>query len=443
MRKVKHTIVESNPAEQPSTYAWLVVAMLWLICFFNYADRQAIFSVFPLLQREMHLDTVQLGLLGSAFAWVYGLSGPVAGLLVDRVKRKWAILGGLQFWSIVCAASALSHGFGQLLFFRAAEGLGEAVYYPASTSLISDYHGPRSRSRALGLLVTSVYAGTVGGGIWAGAMAERYGWRLSFVVLGALGSLLGLGLTRFLKEKQRGSAEGELAPAAAAPLQARETLLSIARTPTALVLMAVFICANFVALVLLAWMPAYLYQHFHLTLAKAALIATLYPQVGSACGAFFGGYLADKLSQRTPRGRMLAQMIGVGCGAPFVVLSGRASTVHGVIAALVLWGFAKGMYDANIFASLFDVIRPEARGAASGLMNCVGWMIGGGTAPLVIGLLAKHIGLGASISLAAAGYVAAALLLLFGLLQTLPRDLMRVRQQRQAQAPTSLKWSAG
>ena len=46
--------------------------MLWTICFCNYADRQAIFSVFPLLEREMHLTPVQLGLLGSAFAWVYG-----------------------------------------------------------------------------------------------------------------------------------------------------------------------------------------------------------------------------------------------------------------------------------------------------------------------------------------------------------------------------------
>ena len=415
-----------------STYAWLVVAMLWLICFFNYADRQAIFSVFPLLQKEMHLDSVQLGLLGSAFAWVYGLSGPIAGLVVDRVRRKWAILGGLQFWSIVCAASALSHGFGQLLFFRAAEGLGEAVYYPASTSLISDYHGPRSRSRALGLLVTSVYAGTVGGGIWAGAMAERYDWRLSFVVLGALGSLLGLGLMRWLKEKPRGSAEGEPAALPAAPPRAGETLRMILRTPTALVLMAVFVCANFVALVLLAWMPAYLYQQFHFSLAKAAFIATLFPQAGSACGALFGGFLADRLSRRTPRGRMLAQTIGVGCGAPFVALCGRASTVHGVIAALVLWGFAKGMYDANIFASAFDVIRPESRGALSGLMNCVGWMIGGGAAPLVIGVMAKHFGLGASISFAAAAYVAAALLLLFGMLKTLPPDLLRMRQGAEA-----------
>ena len=76
---------KANPHMTPG-YKWLVVAMLWLISFFNYADRQAIFSVFPLLEREMHLTPVQLGLLGSAFAWVYGLGGPFAGMIVDRLS---------------------------------------------------------------------------------------------------------------------------------------------------------------------------------------------------------------------------------------------------------------------------------------------------------------------------------------------------------------------
>src|SRR5438874_13466399 len=118
-------------------YKWSVVLMLWTICFCNYADRQAIFSVFPLLEREMHLTSVQLGLLGSAFAWVYGLAAPLAGFVVDRMRRKTAILGGLQVWSVICAATALSRTFRHLFFFRAAEGLGETFYLPASTSLIS------------------------------------------------------------------------------------------------------------------------------------------------------------------------------------------------------------------------------------------------------------------------------------------------------------------
>src|SRR5262245_31430955 len=103
-------------------YKWRVVAMLWWISFFNYADRQAIFSVFPLLEREMHLSAVQLGLLGSSFAWIYGLAAPFAGVAVDRIRRKTAILGGLHAWSAICAATVLSRTFRQLFLFRAAEG---------------------------------------------------------------------------------------------------------------------------------------------------------------------------------------------------------------------------------------------------------------------------------------------------------------------------------
>ena len=106
-------------------YKWYLVGMLWWTGFFNYADRQAIFSVFPLLEKQMHLSTVELGLLGSSFELVYGLAGPFAGVVVDRVRRKQAILGGLYIWSLICAATAWSRTFSQLLFFRAAEGWGE------------------------------------------------------------------------------------------------------------------------------------------------------------------------------------------------------------------------------------------------------------------------------------------------------------------------------
>ena len=119
---------QRNDYPPAPAYKWYVVAMLWWIAFFNYADRQAIFSVFPLLKRELHLSTVQLGLLGSSFAWVYGLSAPVAGNIVDRVRRKSAILGGPAASGASSAWRPRSRAISaRLLFFRAAEGLGETL----------------------------------------------------------------------------------------------------------------------------------------------------------------------------------------------------------------------------------------------------------------------------------------------------------------------------
>ena len=89
-------------------YKWFVVGMLWFVCFFNYADRQAIFSVFPLLKAEIGLSDVQLGIVGASFMWVYAGAAPFAGLVGDRCRRKTLIIGGLIFWSLITVATAVS-----------------------------------------------------------------------------------------------------------------------------------------------------------------------------------------------------------------------------------------------------------------------------------------------------------------------------------------------
>ncbi|HVW11599.1 MAG TPA: MFS transporter [Bryobacteraceae bacterium] len=389
-------------------YRWYVVAMLWGIAFFNYADRQAIFSVFPLLQKSMGLSNVELGLLGSAFAWVYGLGAFFAGGIVDRIRRKTAILGGLYAWSAICMSTALANSFRGLFTMRALEGIGEAFYFPASMSLVSDYHGPATRSRAIGIHQTSVYIGTIAGGFFAGLIGQRYGWRWSFIVFGGLGILLGLALTRWLREPVRGQADHAQTEV---KLSAVETLRMIVRQPGALPLLGAFFCANFVAVVLLTWMPTFLFDRFHLTLAMSGLTATVYVQLASMVGAVCGGWMADRWHVKRRGGRMLVQMVGVLGGAPFVVLCGMTQSLAWLIVALTLWGFFKGLYDANIFASVFDVIRPEARGSAAGMMNTVGWLGGGGLAPLAIAWLSGIYGLGGAIAMAAIVYVVAALLL--------------------------------
>ena len=190
-----------------SRYKWAVVAMLWFICFLNYGDRVAISSVFPILKVRFHLTATQLGIIGSAFSWVYAGAAPFAGRAGDLVPRKVLIIGGLYVWSLVTGFTGLCGKFWQFVAVRATEGLGETFYIPASVSLISDYHGPETRSRAIGAHQTSLYAGTVFGGALSGWMAARYGWQSPFVFLGSAGILLGLILAQFIREPQRGEAE--------------------------------------------------------------------------------------------------------------------------------------------------------------------------------------------------------------------------------------------
>jgi sugar phosphate permease len=179
-------------------------------------------------------------------------------------------------------------------------------------------------------------------------------------------------------------------------------------------------------MVLFTWMPTLLYQKFHLSLAMAGLTATIYIQTTSMVGSPIGGWLADVLRRRMAGGRMVVQAIGIGLEAPFAAWCALTGSFHWLIFSLLAWGIFKGFYEANIFASMFDVIQPEARGTATGFMNMMGWLAGGGTAPAVVGFLADRIGLSRSVALTAFSYLAACILLSIGAFRFAPRDAQRM-----------------
>ena len=378
-----------------SAYKWWVVAMLWLICFFNYADRQAIFAVFPKLKEEFSFDKVQLGLIGSAFMWVYAAGAPVAGLICDHLRRKDLILGGCLFWSFVTIATGWCHKLWHFVTVRALEGFGETFYFPASMSLVSDYHDRRTRSRALSFHQSSVYVGTILGS-WIGAwFAEHHGWRMGFYFFGGMGMVLALVLYRFLREAQRGEAEAESgdsarqAETAGEPLSVGETLRVIFRTPAVPFLMLAFVGANFVATIFLTWTPTFLVEKFQFKLTSAGLSGALFIHLASACSVPVAGWLADRICRRIASGRMMVQAFGLVTGAGFVFLVGKTTSTTTLLFAMTVFGACKGFYDSGIFAALYDSIESRARGTAAGLMNTVGWG-GGALGPVFVGLASKY-----------------------------------------------------
>jgi MFS family permease len=412
-------------------YKWAVVGMLWFICFFNYADRQAIFSIFPKLEEEFQFNKAELGLIGAAFTWVYALTAPLAGQVGDRFPRKWVILVGLYVWSAITGFTALCSKVWHFVLVRGAEGLGETFYFPASMSLISDYHGKLTRSRAMSLHQTSVYAGTIGGGAFAGWMGMHFGWRWPFVVLAVAGILLGLLLARFIREPRRNEAEqsesGEfLIEAEPERMPLGQFLVEIVRTPTALILVIVFFGANFVALVFLTWMPTFLKEKYHLNLAAAGFGATFYLQVASMFGSMMGGILADRWRRSMAGGRILVQGLGLLLGAPFIFLCGYTREIGILVGAMTLFGLCKGIYDSNIWASLYDVVPPSRRGTAVGMMNMIGWF-GGGLGSLTIGVAVNQgMTMSVAISSTALIYTSVSLLLFAAALIFAPRDIRHV-----------------
>ncbi len=375
--------------------------MLWFVCFFNYADRQAIFAVFPKLQEEFGFDKLQLGLIGSAFMWVYAAGAPLAGYIGDRVERRHLILGGCIFWSFVTIATGWCSKLWHFVTVRALEGFGETFYFPASMSLTSDYHGKETRSRALAFHQSSVYAGTILGS-WLGALfAEHMGWRVGFYFFGAAGMILAVVLYAVLKEPRRGASEvpvagqgGESqtrAPQEEKPLPLRETLRAIFRSPVVPLLMLAFVGANFVATIFLTWTPTFLVEKFGFKLSAAGLSGTVFIHAASAFSVPLAGMLADRLVRTHGGGRMIVQAVGLTIGAGFVFLVGKTTNHATLLIAMTLFGLCKGFYDSGIFASLYDSIEPRARSSAAGLMNTVGWG-GGALGPLYVGYAAKYGG---------------------------------------------------
>ena len=378
--------------------------MLWCVCLFNYADRQAIFSVFPPVAAELRLSDLQLSIIASAFMWVYAVFGPAAGWVSDRVSRKAVIVGALAFWSCATAATAFARTYHVMVFCRALGGLGEAFYFPAAMSLLGDYHGPETRSRAMSIHQSSVYIGSIAGGTLSAIIAEHYGWRPAFLFFGAGGLLLSSVLAIALREPPRTAAllsDPTYEPERSGFLRGVADVLT---NRFALALIGIFIGANFVAVVFLTWLPTFLYRAFGMTLTMAGFSATAYLQLASVAGVLMGGILADRASRRHRGGRIFVQALGLLLGVPFLFLSGWTRLVGAVIGALAGFGLAKGLYDANIWAALYDVVPARRRGVAAGVMNSLGWL-GGGMAPVMVAEALKHWRLGQCLSATAAIYL--------------------------------------
>jgi MFS family permease len=387
-------------------YKWFVIAILWFVCFLNYADRQAIFVLFPLLRSEFRLSGVQLALLGSSFMWMYALFGAFAGWLGDRFSRRGCIIGGLSLWLCVTAATIVSRSYWQLVLLRSLSGVAEAVYFPAAMSLISSYHGPETRSRAMSVHQSAVYAGTVGGGVLSSVLGERLGWRSSFLFFGLIGLVLIFVLLSWLREPQRTIADGSADFTSSARRTANEVLAS----PLVMRLIAAFIGANFVAMIFLVWLPSFLFDKFHMSLTMAGVSATAYLQAASVVGVVTGGVLGDRLATCDRGGRMRTQALGLSAGVAFLFLMGWTHSISMLVGAMICVGYCKGIYESNLWAALHDVVRPEVRASAVGIMNSLGWL-GGGAAPLAIAAASQHFGMSVCLSAVSLIYAGSAGLL--------------------------------
>lgn len=388
-------------------YKWELVILLWFAFFFNQADRQIFNVVLPLVKAELNFSDAQLGLIASALIWTYGLLVPVAGFSGDLFNKKKIIVFSLIFWSVATFFTGMGSTVLYFILIRGiATGGGEAFYAPTANALISEQH-LQTRSFALSLHQSAVYFGIISSGWLAGYIGEHYGWRSAFYAFGGFGILLGIIIQLRLKGKDRTEVHPQSRHSAD---QLWGNARIIFRTRSYWWLTAAFACMVFVNTGYLTWMPSFLYEKYELSLSDAGFSSMFYHHVGAFVGVLFGGKLSDVLAVRQPGIRPMIQMIGLAGGAPFIYLMATADSMVITYSALGVFGFFRGMFDCNIFGSLFDVVAKQYRATAAGLMLMMAFLISA-FSPVLLGVLKPTLGLSKGLAFLSLSYVLGAALL--------------------------------
>ena len=356
-------------------YPWVVVGLLWVVALLNYMDRQMLST----MKSAMMVDIEELqsatyfGYLMAVFLWVYGIMSPVAGMIADRINRKWLIVGSLFVWSFVTLMMGFCTDFHQLYILRAIMGVSEALYIPSALSLIAEAHSEKTRSLAVGLHMTGLYMGQALGGFGA-TIASAYDWKITFFGFGLVGILYSLVLILFLHDVQNGffrnAPKKEETEAKARNLFGG---LGVVLGNVAFwVILFYFAASSLPGWATKNWLPTLFAENLGLPMAQAGPMSTITIAVSSFLGVLIGGTLSDKWVQKNLRGRVYTGAIGLGLTIPSLLLLGFGHTIFAVIGAGLLFGIGYGMFDANNMPILCQFVSARQRATAYGVMNMVG-----------------------------------------------------------------------
>ena len=377
------------------SYKWWLIAMLSCAFFFHQADR-ALFGLLTIpIQQDLGLTDVQIGWINTTLSWTLAAMTVVAGFIGDRLSRKWIITLSLIAWSITTICMGLVGGFVGALFFRSiATGVGESFYAPSAYALIAAHH-KETRSVALSIHQAALYVGLmVSGLVVAWALGFLGSWRSVFFAFGAAGCALGVIFIWALKDGSRGDAEtrrvfrqdsqdsahtnnpvNPVNPVKKDPLSAG--LRAYFCNPSALCATAGFVAIVFVNNAYLFWAPKFAAEKFALDVGEVGKGVMLWHHLFAFAAILAGGVITDRFVKRMPRFRLGFQIIALLCGAPMLVLIGFAPSFAGLLVSASAYGVFRGFFEVNTHASLFDVVPPQFRSTAVGLLNMIAFFFGG------------------------------------------------------------------
>ena len=392
-----------QPDLQPRT-ALLVLTALNLL---NYADRNVLFAVQPLVQDEFHLTNAQIGYLTSAFLGFYMVAAPFVGPLADRYSRKLIIVLGALFWSGLTLLTAVTHTYTELLIRHTLVGVGEATFVTIAPTFVADLFPENRRGRILGVFYLAIPVGSAAGYLLGGYLAPHHGWRFPFYVAAAPGFLLAIAVL-FLKEPERGQfdsvkdvAEAELLPKEFSGGFARGALLRVFlylkelwhlilglfRNPAFLTSTLGMAALTFSLGGIQVWIPKFLYSERGYTLEAANFAFGMIIVVDGIIAALAGGWLGDYLLPRMKGSYYLVSAASMLAGVPVMIV---ALFVKGplMLPAIGVAAFFLLLNTAPLNAAVINSVGAHIRATALAVNIFIIHILGDVPSPTMMGWVA-------------------------------------------------------
>ncbi len=430
--ELKRTKTESGPefavSQQFDTggfRAHMILLVMMLLLMVNYMDRLVFSAVLEPMKLDLKLSDTQAGFLATAFLISMAVFSFPISYLVDRWSRRKAVGIMALSWSIFTYLTGIAKSFSGVFFARSMVGIGEAAFQAGGTAWVSASYPGKLRSRMLGLFTCAIPIGACIGVVLGGYLSAHHGgWRVPFYVFAVPGIVLGL-ITFSLKDYKTAQEENE---------KGSESFLSsvsaLFRIPTLKWLYLGFAMQNTMSFAILSWAPAYLMRVQSISEAKAGLIVGLMSMMG-IISAPIGGILADKWQLKNSRARMILPTITTVITAAVIIVALVMSFKGiGLLFALLYGFFLMAGLPAMSSVSQ-DVVPPGLKGTSWGLNVFCQYVLGGGWAPVIVGLISDRMGGGAAglewalIMSACCGFIAA--LIFWKASKSYPEDLDRVK----------------
>lgn len=377
-------------------YRYYVLIMLMLTFMFNIADRLVMSILIEDIKAEFLLSDTQIGLLaGTAFTAFYLILGIPAGRLADRTNRKNMVAVALSLWSLMAALCGAAVGFWTMLLARLGVGVGEAGGGPPSVSIITDYFEPQELSRAMGIFAVGAVLGPVLGYAAGGLIAESYGWRWTFIILGLPGVLLGIILYFTIKEPKRGRYfKKDSGQAGQADVDEQQpfmvTMRSLFKNSVFFRVVLANSFTNIPSFAFAIWLAPTLIRNFDVTQGEVGVYLGAVLFAGGVPGMILGGYLADYLAKKNLKWRPWYCSFAMALTLPFWSFCLLADSLEMTLTLYIIGYVLLVSTQGAAISMVQAAVLPSERGTASSISSLVINLLGYGIGPALIGLMSDN-----------------------------------------------------